>query len=145
MSAYLLARVGVERLAFALERVIEALDAPTMHDPPWRPHGMLGTLRHRGQTLPVWDAGNAFGIQRDEAAVGTALVLDDAGRHVALLVDDAVDIMHGADDAVQPVPAPSSGEALLAGVLRDGHGLVGVVKMDVLMARLGALGARSEG
>jgi chemotaxis signal transduction protein len=144
VSAYLLARVGAERFAFALERVIEALDAPMMHDTPWRPDGLLGTLRHRGQTLPVWDAGNAFGIRRDDA-LGTALVLDDAGRRVALLVDDAVDIMHSGDDAMRPIPPTGAGEALLVGVLRDAHGLVGVVEMDVLMARLGALGAGREG
>ena len=92
MSAHLLARVGDERFAFALARVLEALDAPPLHDAPRRPEGMLGTLHHRGQTLPVWDSARAFGVPRG-AGDGTALVLGEAGHHLALMVDDALDVV----------------------------------------------------
>jgi chemotaxis signal transduction protein len=141
MRAHLLARVGHERFAFPLESVIEAIDAPALHDPPWRPDGMLGTLRHRGQTLPVWDAGNAFGIQRT-GAPGTALVLGDAGRQLALLVDDAEDIMKVDGDAVRALPTAGDGESLLVGVVQDAKGLVNVVRVDVLVSRLVSRGAR---
>lgn len=141
MMAHLLTRVGHERFAFRLDCVVEALDAPALHDPPWRPDGMLGTLRHRGQTLPVWDAGNAFGIRRT-GALGTALVLGDAGKHVALLVDDAEDIMEVDADAVRALPAMGDGESLLLGVVKDTQGLVNVVRVDVLVSRLASRGAR---
>ncbi len=141
MSAHLLARVGHERFAFALGRVIEALDAPTLHHPPRRPDGMLGTMRHRGQTLPVWDGARAFGISRD-AGEGTALVIGDDERHLALLVDDAVDIVEIASDALRTAPAGTDGEGMLAGVVRDDDGLVGVVRVDVLVSRLVSWGAR---
>jgi len=141
MSAHLLARVGDERFAFALDRVMEALDAPALHDPPWRPVGMLGTLRHRGQTLLVWDGGDAFGIRRS-GTTGTALVLDHAGRQLALLVDDAMDIVPVADGALRALPSMGDGENVLAGVVEDAHGLVNVVRVDVLVARLESRGAR---
>lgn len=143
MSAYLVARVGAERFAFTLGRVIEALDAPALHDPPWRPDGMLGTLRHRGHTLPVWDAGSALGIRRADGA-GTALVLENAGRQLALLVDDALDIVEVASAAIRDVPAGGDGEGLLTGVARDAQGLVGIVQVDALVSRLVARGARRE-
>ncbi|MEK7240500.1 MAG: chemotaxis protein CheW [Gemmatimonadota bacterium] len=141
MSAHLLARVGDERFAFALGRVLEAVDAPTVHDLPLRPGGMLGTLRHRGQTLPLWDAGSAFGVRRLQAE-GTALVFRDAGRGVALLVDDAVGIVQIPDDALRAAPPGSDGEGLLAGVVRDEDGLLSVVRVDVLVSRLVLHGAR---
>jgi chemotaxis signal transduction protein len=141
MTAHLLARVGEERFAFRLDRVVEALDAPALHDPPWRPEGMLGTMRHRGLTLPVWDGGSAFGIPRDGDA-GTALVLDDAGRHLALLVDDALDIMRFDRGAVRALPSAADGEGLLSGVVQDAEGLVSVVRVDVLVSRLESRGAR---
>lgn len=141
MSAHLLARVGGERFAFALARVLEAVDEPVVHDLPRRPPGMLGTLRHRGQTVPVWDAGIAFGIERVRAA-GTALVFRDGDRGVALLVDDAVDIVQIRGDALRAAPAGSDGEGLLAGVVRDADGLLSVVRVDVLVSRLVSRGAR---
>ena len=141
MNAHLLARVGDERFAFALERVLEAVDAPTVHDLPNRPTGMLGTVRHRGQTVPLWDAGSAFGIARARG-VGTALLFRDAGRAVALLVDDAVDIVQVPEDALRLAPAGSDGGGLLAGVVRDAAGLMSVVRVDVLVSRLLSRGAR---
>lgn len=147
MSNHLVARVGDERFAFALGRVREALDAPEMHHPPGRPDGMLGTMRHRGQTLPVWDGARAFGIARRAApgaAQGTALVLDDAERQVVLLVDDALDVMEIAPQAVRHAPTGTDAEGMLEGVVRDAAGLVGVVRVDVLFARLAQWGARRE-
>ena len=140
MSPHLLVRVGKERFAFSLERVLEAVDAPALHEPPLRPDGMLGTLRHRGQTLPVWDGARTFGIPRD-AGAGTALVLRDGERHLAVLVDDALDIVEVAPDALRAAPTGSDGGGLLAGVVRDAQGLVGVVRVDIMVARLTAWGA----
>jgi chemotaxis signal transduction protein len=141
MTAHLLTRVGTERFALALGCVIEALDAPALHDPPRRPDGMLGTLRHRGQTLPVWDGARAFGIPRD-AGAGTVLVLDDGGRHLAMVVDDALDVMDIVPASVRAAPVGSDGGGLLACIVRDADGLVGVVRVDALVSRLQAWGAR---
>lgn len=135
MSAHLMALVGDERFAFALGQVVEAVDAPTVHDTPLRPDGMLGTLRHRGQTVPVWDAGRALGIPRARRE-GTALVFRDGTHSVALLVDDAMDIVEIPDDAVREAPALSGGDGLLAGVVRDPGGVMSVVRVDVLVSRL---------
>lgn len=143
MSTHLMARVGGERFAFSLRGVREALDAPPLHDPPRLPDGMVGTLHYRGQTLAVWDAGRAFGIRRD-GGPGTALVLDDAGHQLALLVDDAVDLMEIAPEAVRAAPAGTDADGVLDGVVRDALGLVGVVRLDVLVGRLVTRGARRQ-
>jgi len=143
MSAHLVARVGTERFAFALGLVVEALDAPSLHDLPRRPAGMLGTLRHRGRTLPVWDAERAFGVGR-AGGQGTALVFHDGARGVALLVDDAEDILQIADDAVRVAPAGADGDGLLCGVYKNHGTLVNVVRVNVLVARLVSQGERSN-
>ena len=144
MSAHLMARVGDERFAFALDRVLEAVDAPAVHDLPNRPVGMLGTVRHRGQTLPLWDAGSAFGIARARGE-GTALLFREAGRGVALLVDDAMDIVQVHEGTLRVAPAGSDGGGLLAGVVRDSEGLMSVVRVDVLVSRLVSRGAGGGG
>jgi chemotaxis signal transduction protein len=143
MSAHLLTRVGTERFAFALEHVVEALDAPALHDLPRSPAGLLGTLRHRGRTVPVWDAERAFGVGRD-GGQGTALVFHDGTRGVALLVDDAEDILQIAVDAVRAAPAGADGDGLLAGVYKNQGTLVNVVRVNVLVARLVSQGERSN-
>ncbi|MHB1311098.1 MAG: chemotaxis protein CheW [Gemmatimonadaceae bacterium] len=143
MSAHLLTRVGTERFAFPLEQVVEALDAPGLHDLPRRPAGMLGTLRHRGRTLPVWDAESTFGVGRD-GGLGTALVFQDGARGVALLVDDAEDILQIDDGAVRDAPAGADGGGLLSGVYQNQGTLVNVVRVNVLVARLVSQGERSN-
>ena len=139
MSQHLLLRVGDERFALALDRVVEALDTPPLHEPPRRPHGLMGTLRHRGRTLSVWDGARAFRTARREP-VSTLLVLSDAGRHVALVVDDAEDVAEIASDALRAAPPGTDDEGLLEGVVRDANGLVSVVRTDVLVSRLIAWG-----
>ncbi len=143
MSAHVLARVGSERFAFALALVTEALDAPTVHELPRRPAGLLGTIRHRGRTLPLWDAGSAFGVRRGQET-GTALVFRDGARGVALLVDDAEDIVQVGEGTVRGVPAAADAHGMLAGVFTIDGVLVNVVRVNVLVARLMAQGERSE-
>lgn len=143
MSAYLVARVGAERFAFALARVVEALDAPVLFDTPHRPAGMLGTLRHRDRTLPVWDAASMFGVARDRAE-GTALVFLDGARGVALLVDDAEDIVDVDETALRAAPPGTDRHGVLSGVALERGGLVNVVRVDALMARLASTTERSE-
>jgi chemotaxis signal transduction protein len=144
MSAHLLARVGAERFAFALGLVAEVLDAPPVHDLPHRPEGMLGTMRHRGRTLTVWDAASAFGVRREQATGGTVLVFRDGERGAALLVDDAEDIVQIAPEAVREAPSGVDGNGLLAGVVRSRDSLVNVVRVNVLVARLMSGAERSE-
>ncbi len=110
---------------------------------PRRPAGMLGTMRHRGRTLPVWDAESAFGVGR-AGGQGAALVFHDGARGVALLVDDAEGIVQIADDAVRGAPASADGDGLLSGVYKNDGALVNVVRVNVLVARLVARGERSE-
>jgi len=143
MSAHLMARVGSERFAFAIGLVVEALDAPTVHDLPNRPAGLLGTVHHRGHTLPVWDAHRALGVRRD-GDHGTALVFRDGTRGVAVLVDDAEDIVQIGAEAMRSVPAGADGDGLLAGVYNDRGRLVNVVRVNVLVARLMSPGERSD-
>ena len=60
---------------------------------------------------------------------------------MALLVDDAMDIVEIPDDAVREAPALSGGDGLLAGVVRDPGGVMSVVRVDVLVSRLVSRGA----
>jgi len=144
MSAHLVARVGDERFAFALASIAEALDAPTLHDPPLRPAGMLGTLRHRGRTLDVWDGARVFGVPRALGG-GTALVFHWGERPLAVIVDDALDVVEIAPDALRTPPAGTDAAGLLDGVARDAHGVMSVVNVEALVKRLVSWSARRAG
>jgi len=144
VSAHLVARIGDERYAFALSSVVEALDTPALHDPPLRPDGMLGTLRHRGRTLDVWDGGRAFGVRRSPDH-GTALVIREGDRLLALVVDDALDIVEIAPDARRTPPAGTDTGGMLDSVARDARGVVSVVNIGALVARLVSWSARRAG
>jgi chemotaxis signal transduction protein len=144
VSPHLVARIGDERYAFMLASVVEALDGPALHDPPLRPDGMLGTLRHRGRTLEVWDGARVFGVRRSTGS-GTALVIREGDRPLALVVDDALDIVEIAPDALRTPPAGTDTAGMLAGIARDARGVVSVVNVEALVTRLASWSARRAG
>ena len=144
-ALHVIARVGGERFAFPVADIEEAIDAPQIDWVPGAGRGLAGQLRYRDRTVSVFDGGWALGIART-AFGGTALILRDGARRLALMVDDVDDLTSFAANAVHPVPAGTDGDGVLSGVwLADAAQLVGLVNTESLVIRLTSFGAPAVG
>lgn len=144
-TLYVVARVGSERFAFPVTDVEEAIDAPQIDAVPGAALGLAGQLRYRDCTVSVFDGAWALGVRRAECS-GTALILRDGTRRLAVLVDDVDDLTSFAPDAVHAVPAGIDSDGVLSGVWFAGAAqLVGLVNTDALLIRLTTFGASAIG
>lgn len=111
-------RIGDERYAFDLRAVDEVVQEGGVTALPEGAAPLLGVMRHRGRSLPVYDPGALLGCRLD--AGGTVLVMCNGSRRLGLMVDDVDDVEHVALDGVI-APPRVSGDDLLLGVLwREG-------------------------
>ena len=142
---HVIARVGGERFAFPVTDVEEAIDAPQIDWVPGAARGLAGQLRYRDRTVSAFDGGWALGVPRT-ADGGTALILRDGARRLAVMVDDVDDLTSFASDAVHAVPAGTDSDGILSGVWLAGAAqLVGLVNTEALLIRLTTCGASAVG
>lgn len=140
---HLIVRVGPERFAFPAAAVEEVIDAPSIAWVPRAREGLLGELLYRDRTVSAYDAGWAFDVPRG-AGAGAAIVLRDGEERLAIVVDDVDDLLLVDQASVRPVPAGPDAAGLLRGLrfLADGGpGLLGLVRVDALLARVGRRGS----
>ena len=142
---HVVALVGGERFAFPVTDVEEAIDAPQIDSVPGAARGLAGQLRYRDRTVSAFDGGWALGVPRT-ADGGTALILRDGARRLAVMVDDVDDLTSFASDAVHAVPAGTDSDGILSGVWLAGAAqLVGLVNTEALLIRLTTFGASAIG
>lgn len=138
----LIARVGVERIALAVESVREVIDAPHVTPLPLAPAGLAGQFALRGAQMPILDPGELLGIARSGDAAGAALVLAD--RDAALWVDDAEDVWESASAAERPIPAGSDRRGVLRALLQRDGLVVAAVDAGALSAAASATLRRGQ-
>jgi chemotaxis signal transduction protein len=137
MSARLLiARIGAERIALAVESVREVIDAPLVTPLPLAPAGLAGQFALRGVQIPMLDPGELLGIVRSGESAGAALVLAD--RDAALWVDDAEDVWESASADERPIPSGSDRRGVLRALLQRGAMVVAAVDAGALSAAASA-------
>jgi chemotaxis signal transduction protein len=144
---YVVARVGRERFAFRVRALEEVLDAPDIGWVPRASDGLLGQIRYRDRSVAAYDAGWAFGVARD-AGSGAAIIVRDGPRRLAIVVDDVEDLARVDQRSRRPVPAGTDADGVLDGVCiaeGDHAGLISLVRMDKLLARLTARDADDKG
>lgn len=144
---HLVVRVGPERFAFPVTGVDEAIDAPRISWVPQARAGLLGELHYRDRTVSAYDAGWAFGVPRITEG-GTALILRDGDARVAVVVDDVEDLHLVTQESLRPVPAGADANGLLRAVrflTASGSGLLALVRVEALLARIGRRGAAAGG
>ena len=142
---HVVALVGGERFAFPVTDVEEAIDAPQIDWVPGAAHGLAGQMRYRDRTVSAFDGGWALGVTRTTDG-GTALILRDGTRRLAVMVDDVDDLTSFPPDAVHAVPAGTDSDGVLSGVWLAGAAqLVGLVNTEALLIRLATFGASAIG
>lgn len=132
----LIARLGAERIALAVESVREVVDAPHVTPLPLAPVGLAGQLTLRGVLVPVLDPGPLLGIGRADGGAGAALVL--SGCDAALWVDDAEDVWDVDAAAERPVPAGSDRRGVLRALVQRGADVVAAVDAGALRGAVAA-------
>ena len=96
-------RVGRETFGLPISEVREILRVPEITAMPNAPEAVEGVMNLRGRIVPVIDLGRMFGSQSAEAAdKRRVIVVEHAGRNLALLVHSASHILRIAQSEVEP-------------------------------------------
>ncbi len=85
-GVYVTVRVGEERYAFPVERVVEVGEIGELTPVPGAPAWTLGLRNLRGEVLPVCDLAVALGLPPTEATL--LAVVDDGARRAGLAIDE---------------------------------------------------------
>jgi purine-binding chemotaxis protein CheW len=131
LTGMLMFRVGAELFAASLADVEEAIELPELTPLPEMPPHMLGVLRVRGATVPLYSPAGPLGLRA--GAPQAALVVRAGGDRVALAIDDVEDVIELRDGELRPTP-DASDDRVLVGVVRRGHELVSAVDVGALVA-----------
>ncbi|MBM4193443.1 MAG: chemotaxis protein CheW [Gemmatimonadetes bacterium] len=130
------ARVGSERLAFAVRDVEAVLDAPTLLPVPGANGGLVGQVEHRGETLRAHRLADLLAV-RGSATPGTVLIVVRGTRRIALCVDDVEDLAAVQGDRIRAVPHGLDPAGVLRGIWLGpsaGDPMAGLVDADAIIA-----------
>lgn len=129
----LLVRSGGTRFALGLDHLVEVLDAETAVPVPAAEPALRGLMAVRGRLLPLVHLGAFVAGGTPPALQGDAVVLVRAGgREVCLELDEAETVV-----TAEVLAARGDARAAWsAGVIRDEAGLVPLLDVPALVARL---------
>jgi purine-binding chemotaxis protein CheW len=122
--------VGDVEYAVAISRVKEIANPLAIVAVPHPPHSVVGVADYRGDVVPVVDLRARFGLPEAPATRRTKwIVVDVAGRVVALVVDGVTEVFGTGGAELRPAPALAGGDQArgIAGVASHGGGLVFVL------------------
>jgi purine-binding chemotaxis protein CheW len=126
-SRYCCFVVGSDCFAVASIVVAEVLRDGKLTRVPHAPEAVVGLIHLRGRIVPVIDMRRRLGLPAAEASrSGTHVVLSLLDEWYSLLVDEMLDVIEVADDAIEP-PSRSTSESshdAVAGVYADADRLV---------------------
>lgn len=130
---FLLVRAERRAYGLPLERVVEVADLTDVMDVPRADASVRGLTPLRGRLVPLVHLGAFLGRREPPEERGHAAVLIElAGRYLALEVDDADEVIRG---AALPLP---DGESLpwAVGVAARTDGLVPILDLEALGERI---------
>jgi purine-binding chemotaxis protein CheW len=138
------------RYAVPIARVKEISNPMPIVPIPHAPRDIVGVADYRGEIVPVVDLRSRFGLPPAEGALKTKwVIVDVAGRLVALLVDAVTEVFGTGGADLRPTPALGAGDEArgFLGVTNHAGGLVFVLDTSRLrdliepLAAAGRLGA----
>ena len=116
-------RVGDHEYAIDLMRVREIIQPLPITPVPRAPEYVEGVINLRGQIIPLVDVRKRFGIGDQPASRQTRfLIVNLAGRVLALVVDAVLEVMRIPRSVIRPTPAlaGAGGSRLFLGVCGGG-------------------------
>jgi purine-binding chemotaxis protein CheW len=104
-NLYVLFRVGDTEYALPASDVLQMESFSGATPVPGTATYVVGLVQVRGRVVPVVDLRIRFGLPAVERSLDSRIVIvQNAGRAVGLLVDSARDVVHLADEDLQPPP-----------------------------------------
>ncbi len=134
--------VGGVAYAVQIRHVREIVNPLPVTELPHAPPSIAGVADHRGEIVPVVQLRVRFGLPLQvDPRRNKWILIDVAGRGVALCVDRVTEVFGMASAALKPAPALGSGDEVrgIAGVVSREGGLTFVLdvgELDVLTAPL---------
>lgn len=92
---------------------------------PLAPPAIAGLVNLRGRIVTAIDLRRRLGLTPPESTTGFHILVEHEGEFYALLVDAVGEVVHVAEDGIEPVPARLDPlwRVLAAGVFQDERGL----------------------
>ena len=128
----LVLRVGGERFAIELRFVEEALECPPLQPLPDMERRMLGIVRHRARTLPVYAPEPTFRVSL-AGAEPQVVVVRAGDRAIGIAADEVEDVVVIPRGAVRPSSALGERDGVLHGVAMHEGELVAIVDARALV------------
>jgi len=122
--------IGDVEYAVAIARVKEIANPLPIVPLPHAPRAVVGVADFRGEVVPVVDLRTRFGLAAAPATRRTKwIVVDVAGRIVALVVDAVTEVFGTGGAELRPAPSLGGGDDArgIEGVATHGAGLVFVL------------------
>jgi purine-binding chemotaxis protein CheW len=121
--------VGDVKYAVPIARVKEIANPIAVVALPHAPHAILGVADYRGDVVPVVDLRTRFGLTPTETTRRTKwIVIEVAGRLIALVVDTVTEVFGTAGAELRPAPAIGGQDVRgIEGVTTHDGGLVFVL------------------
>ncbi|MBI1390643.1 MAG: chemotaxis protein CheW [bacterium] len=135
MPLMLLFSAGSQRYAIEARRVVEILPLLEARPIPHAPQGVIGIIDYRGETAPVVDLCVMLtGRPRRDWYNSRTIVLrlENAG-FLAMEAEQVNDTARFDEGAEQPSGVSCADAPYLAGVLKDGAGLIQRVEIESLL------------
>lgn len=139
--------VGEVTYAVAVESVREVTNPLPLVALPQAPHAVAGVADFRGAIVPVLELRRRFGLEVLPTTRKTKwIVLEAAGRLVALVVDSATEVFGTGSTGLRQAPALGSGDALrgIAGVVDGPSGMVFVLDEQPIADLVRSLSGRER-
>jgi purine-binding chemotaxis protein CheW len=120
----------------AVERVQEAMPAPSVTPVPLAPCGVAGLVNVRGQIVTVIDLWRRLGFrERPDPALPAMVIVRSEDTVVGLLVDELGEVMEAPEEAFETTPAslPVESQQLVPKVCKLPRYLLHVLDLDRIL------------
>ncbi len=133
MEKQLITKVKTLRTSFTIDQIISIERMIEVTPLPLSSNYFVGMGRIREKVIPIIDMNEVLFNQKSEEKDSTRLILvEGIGLQLALMVDEANEIIEVKDEDIQPLPEMND-NPMFNGVFKSKEMLVSMINLDGLM------------
>lgn len=127
--------LDAQRYALYVRVVERVVHAAAITPLPKAPEIVLGVINLEGKLIPVLDIRKRFNLpQRSLRTSDQFVIARTASRHVALLVDNVVNVTDRDNGEIIPADDIVDGVSYISGIVKDREGLVLIHDLDTFLS-----------